>query len=185
MFSSQILNRLWDWIEQAMALSQKRAGSRRKVSTTDLIKWRSIDLEKGRLFVAFMDLWSAFDLVWRTKLWETLSRIGVPIDLLTLIQALYTGNFARVSWGLTGKSTDEIPVRRGMGQGCVFGSYTLSPIHWWVSPISLIARTIHLRLKIQRHHAWYLLIILCYCRKVHGAFLHCLRDFPYIVGTMG
>lgn len=56
MFSSQILNRLWDWIEQAMALSQKRAGSRRKVSTTDLIKWRSIDLEKGRLFVAFMDL---------------------------------------------------------------------------------------------------------------------------------
>ncbi|KAJ1154266.1 hypothetical protein NDU88_007020, partial [Pleurodeles waltl] len=60
-FSYQLLTRLKQWITKNQVLSHLQAGFRDKISTIDqifrftTIKWKTVDADKGHLFVAFVD----------------------------------------------------------------------------------------------------------------------------------
>lgn len=46
--------------------------------------------KKGKkLAVAFLDVWKAYDRVWREGLWETMKRWGYGGRLLTIVQGFY------------------------------------------------------------------------------------------------
>ena len=65
-------------------LTEFQAGFRKKVSTVNqvfryqMIKWKTVDLNKGSLYLVFVDLKAAFNLVSRSRLWATLHDIGLP-----------------------------------------------------------------------------------------------------------
>jgi hypothetical protein len=75
-----------------------------------------------RLWIAFIDFKAAYDHVDREALWHHLQHvIGVPPQLLTVIQNMYSGDACRLVDGLT--STAPICPSKGVKQGC-----PLSPI---------------------------------------------------------
>ncbi|KAJ1111728.1 hypothetical protein NDU88_000003, partial [Pleurodeles waltl] len=84
-----------------------------------VLYWKHTVLAKQPLYVAFVDLKSAFDLVPREKLWVVLYRIGVPSNLVSLLKRLHEETYAQVRWGNLGELTDKIPINRGVRQGCV------------------------------------------------------------------
>ena len=78
------------------------------------------------LYVAFVDLTKAFDLVSRSGLSEVLLKIGCPPTLLSLIMSFHTGMKATVSFN--GEESDPFLILSGVKQGCVlaptlFGIY--------------------------------------------------------------
>ncbi|GAB1599902.1 uncharacterized protein LOC115210514, partial [Argonauta hians] len=73
---------------------------------------------KGRpLYLAFIDLTKAFDLVSRTGLFSLLRRIGCPPKLLALIRSFHDGMLGTVQFD--GSSSEPFPVKSGVKQGCV------------------------------------------------------------------
>jgi hypothetical protein len=75
-----------------------------------------------RLWIAFIDFRAACDHVDREALWHHLQHvIGVPPQLLTVIQNMYSGDAYRLADGLT--STVTICPSKSVQQGC-----SLSPI---------------------------------------------------------
>lgn len=69
------------------------------------------------LFVAYVDLKSAFDSVDREALWKAMRGIGTPMTLLNLIKDLYAGTHSQVRLG----SCLSAPflTKSGVRQGCV------------------------------------------------------------------
>ena len=82
---------------------------------------KRLSKKKGKLYVAFVDLTKAFDLVKRTKLWEVLLKIGVKGKLFKSLQGMYKTVKAcvRASEGLT----EYFDCPSGLKKGC-----TASPI---------------------------------------------------------
>ena len=82
---------------------------------------KRLSKKKGKLYVAFVDLTKAFDLVKRTKLWEVLLKTGVKGKLFKSLQGMYKTVKAcvRTSEGLT----EYFDCPSGLKQGC-----TASPI---------------------------------------------------------
>ena len=74
------------------------------------------------LFVCFIDLQKAYDTVDRTLLWQVLTRIGVPPQMLAVIQQFHDGMRACVRPD-DGVYSDWFEVEQGLRQGCV-----LSPL---------------------------------------------------------
>ena len=54
----------------------------------------------------------AFDMVPRTKLWQALSDMDVPSDVLDIIKRLHIDTFAQVCWCLDGLVTKRIDVKK-------------------------------------------------------------------------
>jgi hypothetical protein len=69
------------------------------------------------LYVAFVDLKSAFDSVDRAALWKALRSTGVPQIVLDLIKDLYTGTQSRVR--VKGCLSEPFNTISGVRQGCV------------------------------------------------------------------
>ena len=69
------------------------------------------------LFIAFVDLTKAFDLVSRSGLFEILQKIGCPPKLLAVITSFHQGMQSTVCFD--GATSEPFPVSSGVKQGCV------------------------------------------------------------------
>ena len=129
LFARVVLRRLQVLAEEVYPESQ--CGFRRDRSTIDMIFTLSLLKEKCReqhqpLFMAFIDLTKAFDLVSREGMYTVLQKIGTPPRLLAVIQAFHDGMKGTVQFD--GTMSESFPIQNGVKQGCVlaptlFGIY--------------------------------------------------------------
>ena len=119
-FARVLLNRLHKLAERVYPESQ--CGFRSERSTIDMIFSLRQLQEKCReqrkpLYIAFIDLTKAFDLVSRDGLFKILHKIGCPPKLLSMIQSFHTDMKGTVQFN--GASSDTFDIRSGVKQGCV------------------------------------------------------------------
>ena len=119
-FARVILNRLQLLAERVFPESQ--CGFRAERSTVDMIFSLRQLQEKCReqrrpLYIAFIDLTKAFDLVSRAGLFTLLQRIGCPPKLLRMIISFHENMKGTVQHD--GSSSDPFPIKSGVKQGCV------------------------------------------------------------------
>ena len=69
------------------------------------------------LFLAFLDLTKAFDLVSRNGLFQLLKKIGCPPKLHSIIDSFHTDMQSTVCFN--GATSDPFPINSGVNQGCV------------------------------------------------------------------
>nr|KAG5709927.1 hypothetical protein BaRGS_029969 [Batillaria attramentaria] len=118
-FARVVLARLQSLASRVYPESQ--CGFRASRSTMDMI-FSLRQLQKCReqqkpLYIAFIDLTKAFDLVSRSGLFSLLQKIGCPPRLLQMVKSFHedmhsTGYFS-------GGTSDAFPVSSGVKQGCV------------------------------------------------------------------
>ena len=119
-FARVVLMRLQKIAERVYPESQ--CGFRAKRSTTDMIfSFRQLQ-EKCReqhqpLYVAFIDLTKAFDLVSRDGLFKLLPKIGCPPQLLSIIRSFHDGMQGIVQYD--GDYSEPFDIHSGVKQGCV------------------------------------------------------------------
>ena len=119
-FARVILARLQILAQNVYPESQ--CGFRAGRSTMDMIFSLRQLQEKCReqqkaLFVAFIDLTKAFDLVSREGLLRILEKIGCPPRLLSIIESFHTNMHSTVLFD--GATSEPFPVCSGVKQGCV------------------------------------------------------------------
>ena len=119
-FAKIILKRLQTLAERIYPESQ--CGFRGNRSTIDMIFSLRQMQEKCRekqqpLYMAFIDLTKAFDLVSREGLFQLLARIGCPPKLLSIIKSFHTGMKGTVNFD--GSSSEPFEIKSGVKQGCV------------------------------------------------------------------
>ncbi|XP_076036403.1 uncharacterized protein LOC143022188 [Oratosquilla oratoria] len=101
---------------------EAQCGFRAERSTIDMIFSLRQLQEKCReqrrpLYIAFIDLTKAFDLVSRQGLFTLLQRIGCPPKLLRMISSFHEDMHGTVQYD--GSSSDPFSIRSGVKQGCV------------------------------------------------------------------
>ena len=69
------------------------------------------------LYIAFIDLTQAFDLVSRDGLFKVLPKIGCPPKLQSMIESFYTDTKGTVQ--INGSFSETFEIRSGVKQGCV------------------------------------------------------------------
>ena len=111
-------------------LPGEQCGFRPNRSTTEMIfvvrRLRGIG-RKARvsLFMCFIDLQNAYDTVDRTLLLQVLTRIGVPPQMIAVIQQLHDRMRACVRPD-DGVCSDWFKVEQGLRQGCVISPLLLN-----------------------------------------------------------
>ena len=70
------------------------------------------------LYIAFIDLTKAFDLVNRDVLFKVLLKIGCPPKLHRMIESFHTDTKGTAQFN--GSSSEPFEIRSGVKQGCVF-----------------------------------------------------------------
>ena len=120
LFARIALKRLQVLAERVYPESQ--CGFRANRSTIDMVFSLRQLQEKCReqrqpLFVAFIDLTKAFDLVSREGLFKILSRIGCPPRLLSIIRSFHDDMKGTVVFD--GSTSDTFDIKSGVKQGCV------------------------------------------------------------------
>ena len=101
---------------------ESQCGFRAKRSTVDMIFSIRQLQEKCKeqnmpLYVAFIDLTKAFDLVSREGLFKILPKVGCPPKLLSLIESFHTNMKGVVQYD--GNVSEPFDIRSGVKQGCV------------------------------------------------------------------
>ena len=101
---------------------ESQCGFRAKRSTIDMVFSIRQLQEKCReqnmpLYVAFIDLTKAFDLVSREGLFQILPKIGCPPKLLSIIESFHNNMKGTVQFD--GSLSDSFDIRSGVKQGCV------------------------------------------------------------------
>ena len=119
-FARVILSRLQSLAERIYPEAQ--CGFRAGRSTIDMIFSVRQMQEKCReqrqpLYIAFIDLTKAFDLVSRKGLFILLQRIGCPPKLLRLIESFHEDTKGIVQYD--GSTSEPFSIRSGVKQGCV------------------------------------------------------------------
>ena len=120
MFACIILHRLQILADRIYPESQ--CGFCSKRSTIDMIFSLCQLQEKCReqnqpLYLAFIDLTKAFDLVSRDGLFKMLPLIGCPPKLLSIVRSFHDGMMSTVQFD--GNVSAEFGVKRGVKQGCI------------------------------------------------------------------
>ena len=119
-FARVILTRLQ--VLAARVYPESQSGFRAGRSTTDMIfsvrqLQEKCQEQNQPLYLAFIDLTKAFDLVSRSGLFQLLKKIGCPPKLHSIIQSFHTDTSSTVSYN--GASSDPFPISSGVKQGCV------------------------------------------------------------------
>ena len=101
---------------------ESQCGFRAKRSTVDMIFSVRQLQEKCReqqmpLYIAFIDLTKAFDLVSRTGLFQLLKKIGCPPQLLSITTSFHENMKGTVSFD--GETSESFDIKSGVKQGCV------------------------------------------------------------------
>ena len=101
---------------------ESQCGFRPERSTVDMIfSLRQLQekcQEQGKpLYVAFIDLTKAFDLVSRDGLFRILDKVGCPPKLKNFIESFHTGMMGTVQFN--GSLSEPFPIKSGVKQGCV------------------------------------------------------------------
>ena len=122
-----VARRLSAFCEAKGLLPEEQCGFRPNCSTTDMMfvvrRLQEIGRKAGAyLLMCFIDLQKAYDTVDRTLLWQVLTRIGVPPQIIAVIQRFHDGMRACVRPD-DGVCSDWFEVEQGLRQGCV-----LSPL---------------------------------------------------------
>ena len=146
LFAHIILHRLQILADSIYPESQ--CGFCSKKSTVDMIFSLCQLQEKSReqnqpLYLAFIDLTKAFDLVIRDGLFNMLPQIGCPPKLLSIVRSFHDGMMSIVQFD--GDVSAEFGVKSGVKQGCVlaptlFGIFfalllKLAFNRWCISPL--------------------------------------------------
>lgn len=119
-FARVILIRLQKLADRVYPESQ--CGFRSKRSTIDMIFSLRQLQEKCReqqmpLYISFIDLTKAFDLVSRDGLFKILPKIGCPSKLLGLVTSFHVDMKGTVQFN--GSSSEPFSINSGVKQGCV------------------------------------------------------------------
>ena len=119
-FARVILTRLQKLAERIYPESQ--CGFRAERSTIDMVFSLRQLPEKCReqqllLYIAFIDLTMAFDLVSRDGLFMVLPKIGCPAKLQSMIESFHTDTKGTVQFN--GSSSEPFEILSGVKQGCV------------------------------------------------------------------
>ena len=122
-----VARRLSAYCEAKGLLPEEQCGFRPDRSTTDMMFVVRRLQEVGRkagvsLHMCFVDLQKAYDTVDRTLLWQVLTRIEVPPQMIAVIRQFHDGMRACVRPD-DGVCSDWFEVEQGLRQGCV-----LSPL---------------------------------------------------------
>ena len=120
LFARVILKRLQTLADRVYPESQ--CGFRSGRSTVDMVfavrQLQEKCREQGRpLYLAFIDLTKAFDLVSREGLFQVLERIGCPPTLLSIVRSFHDNMKGTVVHD--GSSSESFDIRSGVKQGCV------------------------------------------------------------------
>ena len=104
--------------------SESQCGFRAGRSTIDMVFSLSQLHEKCReqqmlLYIAFIDLTKAFDLVNRGGLFQSLPKTGCPPKLQSMIEPFHTNMKGTVLVQFNDSSSSSFDIRRGVKQGCV------------------------------------------------------------------
>ena len=132
-FARVLLNR----IRQQLLDHQRpeQSGFTPKKSTVDRILALRVLTERlheydKAVLAAYIDFKKAFDSVSRDALWRLLELRGIPLHLVRLISALYSGTESAVKCGPV--TSDFFPVNTGVRQGCVLAPSLFSTCMDWI-----------------------------------------------------
>ena len=119
-FARVVLGRLQ--VLAATVYPEAQCGFRPERSTIDMIFATRQIQEKCReqqmpLYIAFIDLTKAFDLVSRKGLFNILKKIGCPETLLSIITSYHKEMQGIISFD--GEESSPFPINNGVKQGCV------------------------------------------------------------------
>ena len=125
-----VANRLSDYCEAHGILPDEQCGFRPERSTVDMpfVVRRLQELARRRripLYMCFVDLQKAYDLVDRELLWKVLARAGVPGEMIAVILQFHDGMQAQVRMN-NGELSDWFEVTQGLRQGCVLSPLLLN-----------------------------------------------------------
>ena len=78
------------------------------------------------LYMTFVDLTKAFDMVSREGLWQIKEKFGCPPKFITVIRQFYDGMMVKVFDD--GDESEAFPVTNGVKQGCVLAPTLFSMV---------------------------------------------------------
>ena len=118
-----VARRLSAYCEAKGQLPEEQCGFLRDRSTTEMIfvvrRLQEVERKAGvTLFMCFIDLQKAYDTVGRTLLWQVLTRIGVPPEMIAVIRQFDDEMRACVRPD-DGVCSDWFEVEQGLRQECV------------------------------------------------------------------
>ncbi len=126
LFEIVLNRRLAAWVEEHHALSEEQGGFRTKRGCADqlFVLQEALSSRAERklpTYVAFLDVKSAYDRVWRSGLWVRLHEVGIRGKPWRMVRAMY--DRVRRTVLVDGRRCEEFDVEAGVSQGAV-----LSPL---------------------------------------------------------
>lgn len=120
LFARVVLSRLI--ILASRVYPESQCGFRAGRSTVDMVfslrqLQEKCQEQRMPLYLAFIDLTKAFDLVSRSGLFKLLEKIGCPPHLLAVIASFHDDMHSTISFN--GATSEAFPVSSGVKQGCV------------------------------------------------------------------
>ena len=85
---------------------------------------REVQRTAYAMYIAFIDLTKAFDLISKDGLFKVLPKIGCPLKLQSMIGSFHTDTKGTVQFN--GSFSEPFEIRSGVKQGCV-----LAPMFFW------------------------------------------------------
>ena len=153
-----VARRLSAYCEAKGLLPEGQCGFRPDHSTTDMMFVVRRLQEIGRkarvsLFMYFIDIQKAYDTIDRTLLWQVLTRIGVPPQMIAVIQQFHDGMRACVRPD-GGVCSDWFLMEQGLREGCVLSSLLFNiffaavlavVLQWFSEDPAILAELVHLK----------------------------------------
>lgn len=129
LYTKHLCLKLWEWLDHNNLLEIEQAGFTSGRSTIDhclvldYFVYKYAKYWKKSLYAAFVDLKAAFDSVSRSRLWAKLANMGINRRLLLLMIKLHENNTLQIRLAQDGRLSREIPVQRGVRQGCLLAPF--------------------------------------------------------------
>ena len=153
-----VARRLSAYYDAKRLLPEEQCGFRLNRSTTDMVfvvrRLQELRRKAGvSLFMCFMDVQMAYDTADRTLLWQVLTRIGVPPQMIAVIRPFHDGMRACVRPD-DGVCSDWFEVEQGLRRGCglfpllfnIFFAIVLNVVlQRFSKDLAILAELVHLK----------------------------------------